>query len=378
MREGFPIKKICVFCETWSSGGIESLLCKLLTQMDCTGLRIDLVVARREDSVFTQALTASGVRILPLSGSKLRWLSNCRRFRALLRENQYDVVHVNAFQGLQLCYLSLARRAGVPVRIAHSHGSGLRRGALRWAKLLLHNAGKRLFARDATHRWACSRQAADFLFGPEAAFQFIPNGIDTARFRFRAEERDRVRARLEVEGRFVVGSVGRLDAMKNHTFLLEVLARLLPRRPESLLLVVGDGPERQRLEDRAAALGLSGHVRFYGVTGRVEELLWAMDAFAFPSLFEALGMAAVEAQAAGLPVVCSEHIPPEANLTALFHTVPLCGGADAWAEALLCRNPASREEFAAAVARAGFESRDVAAMVRDAYLHNPSIGGIMP
>jgi len=365
------MKKICVFCETWSTGGIEAFLCRLLNQMDKSDLQIDLVAAKIDKgSVFTPVLEKSDVRMLQLSGSKIRWFSNIRKFQKLLNEQEYDVVHLNAFQGLQLVYLWLAKRAGVPVRIAHSHGSDLRKSPVRWCKLLLHRIGKMLFEHAATVRWACSGSAADFMFGQGSGASMIPNGISVEQFRFCPERREAVREELGLTNRFVIGSVGRLQYDKNQSFLLDVLAEMLPRCPESVLLLVGDGPARQELQNKATALGVADQVIFYGISDHPEELLWSMDAFAFPSLSEGLGIVSVEAQAAGLPVICSEHIPEEAKVTTLFHRVPLTKGAAAWAEALVLSvgSGPNRAASAELVRRVGFEIADVAELVRFAYV----------
>ena len=109
---------------------------------------------------------------------------------------------------------------------------------------------------------------------------------------------------------------------------------ILTREPRARLLLVGEGADEEKLRSRAAALNIADRVIFYGVTGGVERLLWAMDVFAFPSRFEGLGIVAIEAQAAGLPVVCSEYIPIEALLSPETRQVPLSDAAG-WAEALL-------------------------------------------
>lgn len=362
------MRRVCCFCETWASGGIESFLCKLLSQMDQTDLQIDVVAVRVENSIFTEELEKCGVHIEQLSGSKFRWLSNCLQFWSLLKERNYDVIHLNVFQGLQLLYLYLAKLARVPVRIAHSHGSDLRKSPIRWIKMLLHRIGKSFFGQSATVRWACSGQASEFLFGNEEMGRVIPNGINTERYRFRPDERERIRAELDVEEKFVIGSVGRLQYDKNQSFLLDVLVEMLPQRPESVLLLVGDGAARQELQRKAETLGIANRVIFYGLSDRVEELLWAMDAFAFPSLSEGLGLVAVEAQAAGLPMVCSEYIPKEAVLTPLFQRVPLTNGAAEWAQVLLNAKCCCRENQAEAVRQAGYEIFDTAKTVRTEYL----------
>lgn len=361
------MRRICCFTETWASGGIESFLTKTLTAMDRSDLQIDLVTTTIGTSVFTNELTRSGIRIIPLSGRKSDWRANCRRFRELLRENHYDAVHLNVFQGLQLVYLHLARKEGVPVRIAHSHGSDLRKSPLRPVKLLLHGIGKGLFGNAATHRLACSAQAAAFMFGADTAFQFVPNGIDTERFRFRADDRERVRRELELTDKFVIACVGRLQNGKNCSFLLDVISILAKQRPESVLLLVGEGEERDALVQKAAALGVSDHVIFYGTSERVEELLWCADAFAFPSLSEGLGLVAVEAQAAGLPTLCSPFIPEEAGVTELFQALPL--SAEDWAAALAGTQSPQRGYYADEVKAAGFESRAVAKTLRAIYLN---------
>ena len=359
------MRRICCFCETWASGGIESFLTNVLLHMDRSDLEVDIVVAQIMESPFTSRLKEQGLTIHQLSGSKKRWISNCILFWKLLKTNQYDVVHLNVFQGFQLVYLQLAKWAGVPVRIAHSHGSDLRKSPLRWCKLLLHKLGKTCFGGAATQRWACSQQAAEFLFG-EADAETIPNGIDVERYRFRAADRKRVREELGVTGKLVIGSVGRLQFDKNQSFLLDVLARMLPKRPDAVLLLVGDGPARQRLQDKAKKLGIAQSLIFYGVSDRVEELLWAMDIFAFPSLSEGFGLVAVEAQATGLPVICSEYIPEEVNLTPYFVRLPLASGA--WARALVQTETISREDGPELVRRAGFSLSDVSDRVRARYL----------
>lgn len=365
------MRKICVFCETWESGGIESFLNNMISRMDRSGLEIHLVAARISESVFTSPLQTLGVRFIQLSGSPRRVFSNHRLFRQLLRREHYDLVHLNLFQGMSLCYARIAREEGIPVRIAHSHNTALRKSALRPLKLLLHRLYAERFAAEATAFWACSRPAAEFLF-PERllqarGFRFIPNGIDTERFALRPQRRDEVRRELGVENAFLLGSVGRLCYQKNQQFALEVFEHLLSLRPDSMLLLVGDGPDLDELRQRAAALHLSDRVIFYGTSSQVEELFWAMDAFIFPSRFEGLGIVAVEAQAAGLPALCSEHVPEEAAVTPLFRRAALTDGAAAWARILAELHPENRDNMASQVAAAGFDVRDVARLIENEY-----------
>ena len=355
--------KICLYCEKWESGGIESFLTNVLTHLDLSSLSVNLVAAELCPSVFTARLEALGVRFVQLSGSLRDLKTNHRMFRELLRERQYDVVHLNAYQAMSLQYLDLAREAGVPVRIAHSHNTALRKSASRALKMVLHNRAKEKYADVATDLWACSQEAAAFLFAPDAlrrqGYTFIPNGIEIDRFRFSPEARDRVRAELGVGVALVIGNIGRLCYQKNQQFLLQVLPEVLRRRPDAVLLLVGEGDDRAALEEESRALGISDRVIFYGTTDRPEDLYSAMDVFAFPSRFEGLGIAAVEAQTAGLQTLCSEHVPHEARLTPL--AVPLPLQAEVWADAILHHDQETdRAAAAGAVEDAGFAIRAVA------------------
>lgn len=331
--------KVCCFCERWESGGIESFLSNVIHRLDLERVQVDIAAACLAGSVFTEPLQRLGVRFFELSGRQRSLVKNHRQFLALLRRERYHVVHLNLFQGLALAYAGTARRAGVPVRIAHSHNTGLRKSGTRPLKLLVHNMAKYIFAREATAFWACSREAAGFLF-PKGAlnrrgYRFIPNGIEVERFRFDPAVREQVRAELGVEGQFVIGHVGRLCDQKNQDFLLEVFAQVKRRRPESRLLLVGEGELLGRLKEKAGGLGVAEGVIFYGPASRVERLLWAMDVFAFPSRFEGLPLTSIEAQAAGLPCVFSDAITKECRITRSTALLPLTAGEKIWADAIL-------------------------------------------
>ena len=361
-------RKVCVFCETWASGGIEAFLTGVLLRQDMGEMEIDLAAASLEESIYTAPLRAHGVRFVSLSGGPGPF--GCwRRFRRLLRERRYETVYVNAFQALSLRYGLLARRAGVPVRILHSHGADIRPQPLRPLKLLVHRIAGRLYGGAGTAWFACSEEAAAFLFPSRPEVTLIPNGIDTERFRFQPEGRRRTRAELGLEDRFILGHLGRMSSEKNQRFLLEVLRALLPLRPEAVLLLAGDGALRGELERRAEELGLRDRVVFTGVTERPWELFWAMDGFLFPSLSEGLGLAAVEAQCAGLPLLCSEHIPDRAMLTGLPRRLALTEGPEAWAKAAAVLTPPERrEDYAGAVREAGFDVNDVSRLLRTALM----------
>lgn len=362
--------KICIYCQKWESGGIESFLYSMLSHMDRTGLTIDLVTERIRGSIFTAPMEALGVRVVELSGSLRQVKENRRLFAELLEKEHYDAVHINAFQGLSLAMLKLAKEAGVPVRLAHSHGADLRPSPTKQLKLLLHRWGWMRYGKYATHRLACSQKAAEFLFGAGKDFVFFPNAIETARFAFDERVREETRAELGLGDAFTVGHVGRFDEMKNQSFLVDVFAQLLALHADNRLLLVGDGETFSEVREQAERLGLSDKVIFAGVQSCPERYLQAMDVFAFPSHAEGFGIAAVEAQTAGLPVLCSDAVPAEALVTPLAKSLSLSAGAKAWAQTLLTMKNENRAAAAAAVRRAGFDIEAAAERLAGLYKGN--------
>ncbi len=323
--------RVCYFLDCFESGGIESFLAGLILHLP-EKIEADILAKRIKNSVFTDRLAARGVRFFELSG-RAHSPRNAREFKRLIRERDYDAVHLNIFHAFDLRYAKIARREGVAVRIAHAHGAGLRGSRLYLLKILLHRLSRRLL-RYATVTLACSPKAAEFVFGKEAD-GYIKNGIDTSAFAYSEQKRRRIRRELCPSGKLVIGHVGRLSSEKNQAFLLSVLRELLNIHTKALLLLVGEGEDREKLFELSKDFGVSESVIFYGTTATVGELYSAMDIFLFPSLFEGFGIAALEAQCAGLPVICSEGVPSEAIICDGAVRLPLDAGAKKWADKII-------------------------------------------
>lgn len=360
------MKNICCFCEKWGSGGIETFLLNSFENMDRKDLHIDLVTTQIESSLYLPRLKACGIELICLGQNTRHLLSNHAAFRRLLRQKRYDVVHLNIYHALSLLYARDAARLGVPRRIAHSHNAGLRNSFLRPLKLFLHRQARDRLSGFAMEFFACSREAADFMFPASVGGEILPNGIDLARFSYDEQTRQLMRVQLGLADRFVLGSVGRLCQQKNHRFLLEVLKELTRLRPEAALLLVGEGELLPELQAQVRQLGLSDHVHFYGTSHDVPKLLCAMDVFALPSLFEGLGIAAIEAQACALPTFCSEFVPEEALASPLAMRLSLSAPPSVWAEHMLAAS-SLRQPVTEELRHAGYDIRSTANRLEKAY-----------
>ena len=358
--------RVCYFLDSFESGGIESFLTELILHLP-KSINADIVAKRIGKSIFSERLADCGVRFFELSG-KSHSQKNPRRFARLLQEEKYDAVHLNIFNAFDLRYAKIAKREGVSIRIAHAHGAGLRKSATLHFKMLIHRLSALFLLKYATVTLACSPVAARFVFRKEAD-GYIKNGIDTGRFAYSEEKRQKIRNRLSLDGKVVIGHVGRLSSEKNQSFLLEITREFRSICSECVLLLAGDGEDRDRLYELSERLGIGKSVIFYGNASEVEELYSAMDIFIFPSLFEGFGIAALEAQCSGLPVICSEGVPSEAIICENALRMPLSDGAKKWAEAALemLSKASGRKSRCDQIKDAGYDIKKTALEVRKYY-----------
>ena len=375
-REASPQPlRVLVFCEKWESGGVEAFVTTLLECMDRTGLVVDVAACKVQPGPYDIRLAKMGIEPIALGTSIRSVASNLKEFRRLLEQGAYDAVHLNVYEGLALLFAREAKRAGVVRVIVHSHNNDLRPSATRWLKLALHRMCTCLLGGYADVRWAPSQAAGRFMFD-KRPFVLVRNGVVVERFAFDADVREGLRFELGfTSDQTVLGCVGRLCEQKNQLFLVEVLAAL-PK--DACLLLVGeddgDGSYEVALRRRVRELGVQERVRLYGRTSDVAPLYQAMDVLCVPSTFEALGIVAVEGQAAGLPVVASTAVPPEAHAGGVMSRIPF--DVSQWAAALAAApaDPAARAGGVARVAEAGYDMHVVAAEVAKAYGNGKSIG----
>ncbi|HEY3265330.1 MAG TPA: glycosyltransferase [Armatimonadota bacterium] len=321
-------------------GGAETWLLEALRNLDRERLDVHLLVHYAAPGAYDAEIRAMGFPIHKCVGHRRPW-HYIRGLRRLLDgSGPFDVVHshVNLFSGL---VMRVAQRAGVPVRVAHGHTAKPPPADMPAGRALYEGTMRRWVQRHATLGFGVSEGAAETLFGRawqcDRRWEVLHCGIPLDGFRA-SVDRSTVRAELGLSPTdLVIGHIGRFVAAKNHAFLLQTIAELAGLEPSTRLVLVGDGPLRPHIEDLSERLGLGNRVVFLGAREDIPRLLMgAVDVFLFPSLYEGLPLACLEAQAAGVPVVMSDTITREVEVVKeLVTRMPLTCPPVAWAEVCL-------------------------------------------
>lgn len=294
--------------------GITSVILNYYRNMDKKGMQIDFVVPNEISAEYKSELVRNGSNIyyIPRKSNPLNYQ---RKLYKLMKENDYDLVHVHGNSAMMLLDILPAKKVNVPVRIVHSHNTTC-------SHMMLHKMLFPIFNKCYTHGFACGQDAGKWLYG-NRPFVELKNGIDIKKYYFNKSIREEYRQKINAGNRVVIGHVGNFIEQKNHTFLLDWYAELVKKNRNYLLLLISDGVLMKSMKEKAHQLGIDNNVLFLGKTTEVNNYLQAMDIFVLPSLYEGLPVVLVEAQAAGLPCIVADTVSDEADLTGSLEFLPI-------------------------------------------------------
>ena len=199
----------------------------------------------------------------------------------------------------------------------------------------------------------------------------IPNGIETEKFKYNEEIRNKYRTDLGIENKVVIGNIGRFMEQKNHKFLLEVFKEFLNINPNSVLLLIGDGELEDKTKDYAKELEIDKNVMFLGLRKDIPNLLMCMDIFVMTSFHEGLPVVGVEAQSSGLPIIFSNNITREVEILENVKYVKLEDGAKIWADEInnLLAKENDRKQSFQKVKEKGFDIKETVKKIEQIYLN---------
>lgn len=336
-----------------NAGGAETFLMKLFRAVDRNKVIFDFCVFSDEKCFYDDEIISMGGRIfhvIPKTKNPLKCFCSIKK---IVMNNKYKTVlrsSQNAMSSMDL----LAARFGGAEKLVFRSSNSRTCGTL--FEDMMHCIFRPLINSIANIKIAPSKIASEFMFGDKSDVMIINNGLDLDVYRFSQTDREHVRKEFNIEGKFVVGHIGRFSHQKNHNFLIDIFAEIKQKNDEAVLLLVGDGELKGQIQNKVNQLGLDDSVIFAGIRKDIPALLSAMDVFVFPSFYEGMPNTVIEAQATGLPCVISDAITNEAKVTDIIYYESLNKGVSQWVKQISLHSISNkdREGYAYILLNAGY------------------------
>jgi len=308
--------RVLHFVSTLSCGsGVMSVIMNYYRHIDKNRVQFDFLYFVSSTNTYAEEIKKMGGKIYYIDKMG-------RSFQSIAQLNMFFKKHAREYVWLHnhevyLTFLlrPISKRYGLENFIVHCH-------ATKYSDKFLNALRNHVLCIPIrfmkVRRFACSEIAGTFLYGKrmmkaESVF-IMHNVIDYKKFYFQADVRKQYRKEIGLDGKFVIGHIGRFERQKNHKFVIELFAKLKEQIPESILVLVGNGSLKQSIQESVQKHNLESSILFLGQRDDISALLQMMDVFILPSRYEGLGIVLLEAQAAGLKCFVSNHVPEEASL----------------------------------------------------------------
>lgn len=342
------MKHILVYGMSDNPGGIETYLLNFFLRVQGELVRMDFV-SDFSAVAHSHILEERGAKVYHIPAKSKNLFGHlAAMWRILKSHKEYDAVYFNILDAGAAVTMIPVFLLGRKI-VVHSHNDSTE-------KIWLHRICKPFLNFFTAERAACSEAAAKHMFGGKAEQALIvPNAIEAARFTYCEKTRIRKRQELGLGNRPCICHVGRITQQKNPLGLIDMFEAVHRKCPEAMLLSVGTGDMMEQFQNYIADKGLSDFVMCLGVRHDVDELYHAADVFLFPSLYEGLPIALLEAQAAGLPCVISDVISSKATVTDLVCAVSLEARPEVWADHVISHLGRERRDTYKELVASGYD-----------------------
>lgn len=317
---------------TMECGGIETMLMNVYRNIDREKIQFDFLVNGKKENYFTKEIESLGGKVLNVTPKRVNFFKNLKQTIKYMKNEKYEIVHIHQ-DSMIFPAIWCARRAGIKNIITHAHTTSVDG----WYRKLATYIGRKYIKKYATMRYACSNAAADWIYGKkEKNYTVFKNAIDAKKYQYDEVKSLKNRNVLGIsEKTLVIGTCGRLSPEKNQKFLIEVFSLIKEKIPNSKLLMIGDGPEKENLLKQAKNLNVNDDIIFTGMVNNTEFYYNVLDVFVLPSFYEGLPLTGVEAQAAGLTCFFSTGVTKEIKVTENVYFISLEEPAKNWCKKII-------------------------------------------
>lgn len=302
--------------------GITTTQLEYMRNMDMTDIQMDIASVYDAPVDIMENFKACGCNVVRFPNRDKELLKYIVSLKKTIKKNKYDIIHVHGSSSMMVLELMIAKMNGVKVRIAHSRNTMC-------TNKNMDRIFRPFFYKSYTFALSCGKEAGEWLF-PNRKFIIIHNGKDFTKFMYSEDVRNKMRDVNNIKDEFIIGFVGNIIYQKNPEFLIDVLDSYIEQNPKTLLFIIGDGDERDSIEQEVQKRGLKNHVIFTGRVNNVNEYLQMMDAMLLPSRYEGLPNVVLEWQIAGLPSLISNKVTAECKVSSLVTFLPIDQGIEKW------------------------------------------------
>lgn len=272
----------------WNGGGVESVVMNYYRNIDRNKIQFHFLCDEDSTDIPYEEIEKLGGKVIVIPPYQKLFKYQKELYR-IFKENNYKIVHSH-INALSVFPLRIAKKAKIPVRIAHSHSTSNKK---EWKKNILKMILRPLSKLYANNYFACTEYAGKWLFGKKVVerkeLNVINNAIDLKKFEFNENTRKALREELGIkDDTLIIGHVGRFMKQKNHEFLIEVFNKVYKKNQNTLLILIGQGPLLSEIKQKAINLNIEDKIKFIGQVTDVEKYYNIMDIFLFPSIYEGL------------------------------------------------------------------------------------------
>lgn len=350
--------------------GIETMLMNYYRHIDRNKVQFDFLCNKSKIGAYDNEIEKLGGKIYHSPGlNPIKFFKYKRMLYEVFSKNN-DIKIVHSHNGA-LAYQSLyaAYKYGIKNRICHAHATTIDFNI----KLPLKLVYKTQLNKVSNYFWGCGVDSIEFYFGKKVInkgiYRVIRNAIEVDKFLYNEELRNKLRKQYNLDGKLVVGNVARFMKQKNHVFTLNLFKVILEKKPNAVLMLLGDGELQDEMKQLAQKLGIEKSVLFMGNVNNVNEMYQVMDAFLLPSLFEGLPVVGIEAQASGLKCIMSDTITDEVAITDNIKFLNLKKDSlDKWASEILLDANHNRKNMKQEIIDAGYSIEEEAKKLQEIYL----------
>lgn len=327
------MKRLLCIISAMNTGGAETFLMKMYRALNHDKYQMDFCV-NIDDNFYAEEIASLGGKIYKVPVKSIHPFLWYRETKRIISENQYEYALRVSEHSLAALDLWVAKKAGATRVVMRSSNASSENKT----SVILHRLFMPLARIIPTVKIAPSLLAAEYTFGKgcveRGEAHILQNGFAVKEYKYSEELRKEYRKLFGVANCYVLGHIGRFSDQKNHFFLLKVFSEVVKSQPDARLLLIGDGPLMQEVEEKAKQDGIDDKIIFAGVRSDVPQMLNAFDVFVFPSKYEGMPNTVLEAQANGLHCVISDRITREANVTGNIDYLPI-SDTQLWSEKIV-------------------------------------------